>query len=46
MKIFLILCIVVIAAVLYQSSIEPFFQGFVASDYGSNVKPVCLPSIY
>ena len=46
MKIFVILCIAIIAAFLYQRSVEPFFQGFIASDYGSNVIPTCLPSIY
>ena len=46
MRIFVILCLILIAAFLYQSYMEPFFQGYIASDYGSNVIPTCLPSIY
>ena len=42
MKLFIILCFIIIAACLYQSTLEPFFQGYVASDYGSNVIPTCI----
>ena len=45
MKVFLILCIVIILACLYQTSIEPFFQGYYPADFMSNTIPCNSSSI-
>ena len=39
MKVFVILCIVVILVCLYQSTREPFFTGYYPSLYMSNEVP-------
>ncbi len=39
MKIFIILCILVIIASLYQSTLEPFYTGNYPSLYASNEMP-------
>ena len=49
MRIFIILCTIIILACLYQSTIEPFFQGYYPSDFMSNTIPCdgrSLPGIY